>query len=420
MAKQTRNSNLGLYQLREHYPHSDGDVIAYDHIIIDRKGPNQEKGVAVIVDYYSHYCVLYPITNQRHTYLLEQFEKNYLTTYGTPIVMIADSEIKGAVWTAFGHLLQTKLSITTSYFPQANPVERINRDVQNILRTFILESTNKQFGRVSDATTEVTNQWPAYLPYVQATLNDRPIAGTRVTPYQVKFGVNYRSPMDLLLNNELPSLPLPNNIEEYVNTKRKILKFIKQIVQKQLTENRAKSILYENVRRKVPIFQVGDFVVRYIKTRQPKMALRMIGPYQILKKLGPARFKIQHVNTMATATVHASQLVRHRMAPKLRNLLKVTIPHLSQNPQGQAINTGDFIVWERRSIAGWDLGMELFVSQVYHRTKKGILMHHYLDEHPDKAGDHFRSVAMRKLAPGYEGFLKRDGKGVWDLGAQPW
>jgi len=142
----------------------------------------------------------------------------------------------------------------------------------------------------------------------------------------------------------------------------------------------------------------------------------MIGPYRIIKKLGPARFKIQHVATSAIVKAHASQLVRHDMTPKMRNLLETTAPHLVRDVRGHGATVGDYLVWERRSIAGWDLNMELFVSQIYQHTKKGILMHHYLDEDKSKAGDYYRTVAARKLAPGYEGFLVRTGEehGTWE------
>jgi len=415
MAKHAKRNHQGLYQLREGYPHRDGDIIAYDHIIIDQKGPNKEIGIAVIVDYYSQYCVLYPITSQRHEYLLEQFERFYMTTYGVPNVMIADSELNSSVWKTFSRMLRMKLAITTTYHPQANPVERRNRDVQVLLRTFMLEARFRTSGRATDAATGQGDGWPAYLPYVQAALNDQPVRGLNVTPYQVKFGFPYRSAADLLMTNNLPDLPIPTTVVEYVKRKRKTIKWLRNLVHRTLVENRAGRILKANQSRAVTSFRKGDYVMRYIKTRQPKTAFRAIGPYRIVRKRSGAVYEIEHVVTKEVTTAHAMQLVRHVPLPDKHNLMDAARPHIRQDKRALQVQQGDMIVWSKRHRTGVDLGTELFVSQLYQWTPRGYLLHHYMDVDDRHSGDFTRPLEARKLAPGYEAVFQTPQReyGTW-------
>eukprot|EP00968_Pinguiococcus_pyrenoidosus_P025432 scaffold6048_cov401-Pinguiococcus_pyrenoidosus.AAC.1 len=272
-AKAYNRRNLGLYQLTNYDGtlQHDGDIVAYDHIITSGKGV---RGIATLVDICSGYTVIYAIENQEHHHLLEQFERYYVSIYGVPLVMVADSEISSTLWNEFARMLRVKLRIATPHHAQGNAMaERGNRSVQEILRAFLIEA-----GGLENRDHPSEDRWARYLPYVQSALNSRRIANTNFTPYEAKFGRPYRSPLDMLLiqQGERATSVQPETSES-MRQRIRIIRKIRGLVHTSRVERRAAVLLRLNADRKEAPLQPGDIVMRYLKSRTHKLVPRTVG-----------------------------------------------------------------------------------------------------------------------------------------------
>ena len=408
-AKLTSRQRFGL--LRTHLPSgtmTDGDVVSYDHIIMNPSSSKKGEAIAiaVVLDYFSGYAVVYPITNRKHDYLLLEFERNYLTLYGTPKLILADTELDSALWRGFSHLLRTRLNITTAYLSRTNPVERRNRDVNAMLRTFVMEKNETVATYLRELRNTTDANWSELLPYVQAALNDRPLSGLQVTPYEIKFGKPFVSPSDRLLLPDPPSMVPHASLTSYVEKKRKLVRAVQEFVSKFLTLRRTEAAANANAKRSVERIGVGDYVMREIRMGQHKMAPRAVGPYLVIAVLPSDHFRLRHVRDGTVVESSASQLAKHDPVPSEFRERLVSQPHIRLS-QRQAthydLTRNDVIIWRPKGLATLSPKTKR-VSLVALSTSSRILVHELLDVRPRLAADLTVDLEDRKLAPGYKRF----------------
>jgi len=397
LAKSTSRKRQGYLQ---HYLRNvDNDAVAYDHVILRKKhrSGDREVGIAVITDYYSQYTVAYPLKSLEHTYLLARFEECYLCIYGTPRILIADSELESHIFCGFLGLLETRLSIITSYNSQSNPVERVNRRVEECIRTFLLELDNKESAVRAEVVQHKDYRWAYVLPHMCAVLNNHPIAKTKITPFEVRFGTKYRSPHDLLLDLPLDDGVMPS-LNEYVKGKKELVTAIAKQVKIALRESRIASVIEANRARIRVTLEEGDTVYRYVPLRQEKLAPKALGPYLVLEQISPVLYRIQHMRDESEVTAHVNQLVRVAKGVHKPGHVPFSAPSVA----GEQDLGGQLIVWKyKKANEHWEQE-DVFIHLVLQHTSDGkLLMQHYADKRQQREDDFNLPVRQRQLAPQY-------------------
>ncbi|GKD73608.1 putative reverse transcriptase domain-containing protein [Tanacetum coccineum] len=151
--------------------------------------------------------------------------------------------------------------------------------------------------------------WEKHLPLVKFSYNNNYHASIKAAPFEALYGRKCRSPIFCAKVGDV-QLTGPEIIHE---TTEKIVQ-IRQRLQAARDQQRS----YANVRRKPLKFQVGDRVMLKISTRKGiiqfrkrgKLNPRYIGPFKILKRIGPVAYKLELPKELSNVhnTFHISNL----------------------------------------------------------------------------------------------------------------
>nr|KYP44773.1 Retrotransposable element Tf2 [Cajanus cajan] len=186
--------------------------------------------------------------------------------------------------------------------------------------------------------------WDQYLPLIEFTYNNSFHSSIGMTPYETLYGRRCRTPLcwfetgeNLILGPELV---------------QQTMKKIKMIQEKlRMTQSRQKS--YADRRKRPLEFHEGDHVFlkvtpttrigRVMKSK--KLTPRFIGPYQILKKIGPVAYQISLPPFLSNLhnVFHVSQLRKY-----ISDLSHVIIPDTVQLKDNLTYETMPVQITDRR------------------------------------------------------------------------
>ncbi|GJT28522.1 putative reverse transcriptase domain-containing protein [Tanacetum coccineum] len=151
--------------------------------------------------------------------------------------------------------------------------------------------------------------WEKHLPLVEFSYNNSYHASIKAAPFEALYGRKYRSPVCWAKIGDV-QLTEPEIIHE---TTEKIMQ-IQQCLQAARDGQRS----YANIRQKRLEFQVGDRVMLKVSSRKGvirfgkrgKLNPRYIGPFKILKRIGPIAYKLELPEKLRNVhnTFHVSNL----------------------------------------------------------------------------------------------------------------
>ena len=105
--------------------------------------------------------------------------------FGLPARLTHDNDVRfRSLWKELWKLLNTKISCTSAYNPQADPAERANRQVLEALRAAVSSVTD-------------FDQWDQALPHLCFGLNTHPSSATHISPFELAHGFPARVPLTL-------------------------------------------------------------------------------------------------------------------------------------------------------------------------------------------------------------------------------
>lgn len=130
--------------------------------------------ILAILDTFSKYIRLYALKRATTKAILNKIELDYIKTIGKPESILTDNgtQFANRKWREKMSELGIKVAFSTIYHPQSNPVERYNREIGRILRTYC----NNQH-----------TAWPNMLGKVEEWMNKMKSEITEETPYEVMF-----------------------------------------------------------------------------------------------------------------------------------------------------------------------------------------------------------------------------------------
>lgn len=247
--------------------------------------PRSKKGhcyILVISDYFSKAVFLYPCRSANSKSLVEHVEKFFLL-FGTPMFLTCDNgvQMKSKDFQDLCKKYKSRIFYTASYNPRANPVERQNRVVKTMLRTYVKQENHRT--------------WDEHLQEIGCAIRTSPSETTKYSPYFVLFGKEHK------LYGNFNKVDNKNvDIDSYVKVRQEgFIKLYKQ-VQQRIESSRSNNAHRYNLRRRPAFFNPGDKVWRRNKVLSDaacyytaKLAPPYIGPFTIKRKCGSWSYELQ-------------------------------------------------------------------------------------------------------------------------------
>ena len=175
-----QSKQIGLMDSRDvNYP---GKTIAVDLIGKLPRSRKRYKYLIIFEDIFTKYIICVPIRKKIANVVKDAIENQLCTIIGTPDTIISDNgkEFINETLRTFLNDNAIKHECTPSYHPQANPVERVNRDIKIMISLFISEN-HKEW-------------WDKYINKFQFAHNTTVHTATGRTPAFLMFGRELKPP----------------------------------------------------------------------------------------------------------------------------------------------------------------------------------------------------------------------------------
>ena len=212
--------------------------------------------------------------------------------------------------------LGTKLRLSSAYHPQTDgQSERTIQSLEDLLRACVLDHRGS---------------WDDLLPLIEFTYNNSFHSSIGMAPYEALYGRKCQTPLCWYQDGESAILG-PEFLQQ---TTEKV-----RLVREKMRTAQSRQKSYSDKRRRPLEFQEGDHVFlrvtpmtgvgRALKSR--KLTPKFIGPYQILRRIGPVAYQIALPPSLSNlhTVFHVSQLRRYVHDPS--HIIESDIVQLRDN-----------------------------------------------------------------------------------------
>lgn len=224
----------------------------------------------------------------------ELFAQEVWKHHGLPrdIVSDRDPRLTSHFWQAVMKYLGTKTNMSTAFHPQSDgQTERVNRVLEDMLRHFVDPRQD---------------DWDLLLPTVEFAINNSYHESTKDTPFRLVYGRDPATPL------ALGHKPKVKAAHEWADRMMQGLAEAKKCLQ--AAQQRQKT--YADTRRRPVQFAVGDEVllstvnIKFKGALSRKLLPRWVGPYRIVRALGPVAYELELPPTMKIHNVFHVSLLR--------------------------------------------------------------------------------------------------------------
>lgn len=253
----------------------------------------------VISDYFSKFVLLFPVRAATAQSLVKCVEDHLFLMFGAPQFILCDNgvQMRSKLFTNLCEQYLVKILFTSLYNPRADPAERVNRVVKQLLRTYI---------------TDNHRHWDAHLSAVACAIRTARHETTQYTPYFINFGKEHRIRGDSFETDlDTHSSQLPTSIEKRLDSFKHITT---QIVER-LKNAHIKNQHYYNLRRRHVNYELGTQVWRKNKSISDatkdyteKLSPKFLGPFTIKKKIGYLTYELLDSQNKYAGTWHVQDL----------------------------------------------------------------------------------------------------------------
>lgn len=266
------------------------------------------KYLLVVTDVFTKYPLLYPIRAATSSIVAKHLETGFVH-WGIPKYLICDNgpEFSGSQVKKLASQYKVKLLYNASRHPQANPTERVNKTLGNMLRAYV-------GGNHRD--------WDKEIPKIGFALRSAKHESTTYTPAYLNFGRE----MNLNLQEETATcdkIPEVESSSEYGEKLEELQEIYKE-VQEKLTQSHHKNAERYNLRRRPLSFKVNDKVWKRnfpmsdaVKGFCAKLAPKFTGPFIIRKKVSPLIYQLQDEDGKIMGNWHVSDLKAYNQSEKI-------------------------------------------------------------------------------------------------------
>lgn len=194
--------------------------------------------------------------------------------HGLPTTIISDRgpQFASRFWKALCERLGIEVRLSTAFHPQTDrQTERFNTTMEEYLRVYVNHHQD---------------DWVTWLPFCEFAANYAVSETTGVSPFCAHMGRDPRMNFDL-------DKPIENPEEARAHEAAQTLERIHDLVRTEMAAAQYRQAEgYDRHRRPAPRYLPGDEVwldARHIKTTRParKLDWKKLGPYRVLKEIGP-------------------------------------------------------------------------------------------------------------------------------------
>lgn len=163
-------------------PQETGLVTSVDLFGPRPRSHDGNKYVLVLTDLFSKHTALCPLKNQKVETIIDAIERRYIPRRGyVPQTFLTDrgGQFLIAKWKLFAERVGTTLRKTSPYNPQANPVERVMRELGRVLRNYAWEDHES---------------WDLVIPRLETVINHLAHSSTGFPPVALELDYKWYSP----------------------------------------------------------------------------------------------------------------------------------------------------------------------------------------------------------------------------------
>lgn len=222
------------------------------------------KYVLALLDIFSKHVKLYPLRKATTEIILNKVLNDYLPMYGPIEKILTDNgtQFQNDRWKQQLKKRNVETCYTTPYHPEGNPVERTNREIGRILRTYCHAKHSS---------------WAKWLPTIEHWINNTTHTSTGYTPQQIINEKSYALPITSLI-------AFPDRIQKEDN------KIIIEIAKRTMKKKAAQRNQQKDQGKKFPQYVENQLVLIHdhrlssAKDKQiHKLFLIYRGPYRIIR-----------------------------------------------------------------------------------------------------------------------------------------
>ncbi|KAA3480729.1 DNA/RNA polymerases superfamily protein [Gossypium australe] len=227
--------------------------------------PTRKDSVWVIVNRLTKSSHFIPVRKLAKLYVAE-----IVRLHGVPASIISDRDPRftSRFWKALHQALGTRLDFSMVFHPQTNgQLERVIQNLEDMLRGCVID---------------FRHSWEDFLPLAEFGYNNSYQSSIQMAPYEALYCRRCRTPTcwTELGERQLLGLELVSETEEKV-----------KLIRARLKEASDRQKPYADLKRKEIKFSVGDQVLRF--GRKGMLSPRFIGPYRVLKRVGPVAYQLE-------------------------------------------------------------------------------------------------------------------------------
>lgn len=275
----------------------------FQRLFIDLIGPlprtkSGNIGILIILDHFSKFVFLKPLKKLISKPILEYLRNDVFSCFGVPEVVLTDngSQFKSKDFESFLGKHGVKHVFTALYSPQANASERVNRVVNEALRSYIRHDQR---------------EWDVYLSSINCAIRNSVHQSMGRTPYQIVFGQNmltHGGDYNILRRLKLLS-------ESDIKLERQDeFSLLRASIQENVKKAYEKNERIYNLRSRLKCFEVGQNVIRRNFIQSSKIAyvnakLAPVGVRaKVIKRIGQVYYELQDLETGSKGVYHAKDI----------------------------------------------------------------------------------------------------------------
>mgnify|MGYP000034807019 CR=1 FL=1 len=275
-----------------------------ERVAVDLLGPlpRSDSGnvwIMVVGDYCSKWMEAYALPDAKAETVANKFVTEFVCRFGIPLELHSDqgTNFESAVFGEMCRVLGISKTRTAAYNPKSDGmVERFNKTLVNMV-AMMIEPRRRQ------------RDWDECLPYACFAYRCTPQESTGESPNMMMLGRETRLPVDLLVEGP--------TVEDTTGTD--FAQRLRQDLQE--AHGRARECLKQSARNQKRNYDrrvqgegliPGQFAWLYDKSkrkgRSPKLELRWMGPYLVVKRLSDVVYRIQLKPGSKAFVVHGDRL----------------------------------------------------------------------------------------------------------------
>lgn len=259
-------------------------LVACDLVGPFPKSPKGHQYLLVVTDHFSKWVELFPLRKLTARAVLDKLMEVF-SRFGYPQALISDnaSIFTAKVFADSCAALGIKHKRTTTYHPQSNITERVNRNLKPMLAAYV----------------ERHRDWDAYLPEIGFALRSTVNRSTGFSPALLNLGRELPNPMDRVLAATGDGGGAQPAYADYARRLQTRMEAALSKARQNLCAARAsQKAQYDRSHRDVR-YQVGDLVLRRThvlsdasKAFSAALAPKWSGPYRVKETVSPLVYRL--------------------------------------------------------------------------------------------------------------------------------